>query len=587
MRFSPILLALPAAALAWALAAGALNAASPVEVEGVGGEVRRDIERALPERDPPQSLFDAERLAEEAAQRARKWLRSEGWYAADVRAEAEETPPKARVRITPGERFRFAAPTLSFSGAAPDEASAAAAREKMAIVAPGAPARAGDVLAAESAAVAALRDAGYPDAQAKPRRVVVDHATQLMSPAFAIEAGPRVTLGALRVEPPELLQPKFASRMANWQRGDHFAPDTLTLLRRDLASTGAFAIVNTKLAPETNTDGTRDVIVALEPAKRRVLEAGAGWSTTEGFGIEAEWTRRNVTRRADSLTLDAVLGEQQQSFTGELIRPNAIGSGRALSLSLGASRDNSGPFERTGLAASASVNAARRLRLALTYGVSATADVYNQAEGVENAYVLSGFADVRRDETDSPLDARRGYLLQLRMEPAVSTGDATVAFTRATAQARAYVTPGDDNRYTLAAKVRTGWIEPLAGDANDLPLDRLFYAGGGGSVRGYDFNSIYPETRTRPAVPPGGRALLETSAEVRARVTDRIGVVGFVDGGSAFNELEDASALRWGAGAGVRYDLGFAPLRFDVAAPLDPRPNDAKVAFYVSIGQAF
>lgn len=587
MRFSPLLLAVPAAALAWALAVSALDAASPVDVVGVGGDVRESIERALPERDAPQTLFDAERLAEEAADRATRWLRSEGWYAAEVTPEAEESPPVARVRITPGQRFVFSLASLAFDGAAPDAPSAALARAAIETVKENAPARAADVLAAESAAVAALREAGYPDARAGQRRVVVDHVTQRMTAAFTIDAGERIALGAVRVEPDGMLRPKFVNRLAGWERGNHFKPETLALLRRDLASTGAFSIVTTTLSPTPNADNTRDVVVNLEPAKPRVLEVGAGWSTTEGFGVEAEWTRRNVTRRADSLTLDAVLGEQLQSFTGELVRPNAIGSGRSLRLTAGVSHDNSGPFDRTGFALSAAVDAARRLRFAMTYGVSVSGDFYSQSEGVENAYVFSGFADIRRDETDSPLDARNGYLLQARLEPAVSTGDATVAFARTTAQARGYYTPGRNDRFTLAAKLRTGWIEPLSGDANDLPLDRLFYAGGGGSVRGYDFNSIYPETRTKPAVPPGGRALLETSGEVRARFTDTIGAVAFIDGGTAFNDLEDAGNLRWGVGAGVRYDLGFAPLRFDVAVPVDPRPNDAKVAFYVSIGQAF
>jgi translocation and assembly module TamA len=40
-------------------------------------------------------------------------------------------------------------------------------------------------------------------------------------------------------------------------------------------------------------------------------------------------------------------------------------------------------------------------------------------------------------------------------------------------------------------------------------------------------------------------------------------------------------------GAGVRYDLGFAPLRFDVAVPLDPDEAGADYALYISLGQAF
>lgn len=587
MRVPSLLLLAPAAVLAWVLAASLIAADTPVRIEGVGEDVREDIERILPDREPPQSLFDAERLAEEAAERTTQWLRAEGWYGAAVTPEADDEPLVARVKIEAGARFTFAAPELAYTGEAPDVVSAKLAADATASVRAGAPARAADVLAAEAAAVATLRENGYAEAKAGPRRVVVDHATSNVTTQFNIDAGPRVRLGDVRVEPADALRPGFVRDLPSWDRGDAFRPELLAVLRRDLASTGAFSIVSTKLADEPDADGARDVIVTLERAKRRVLEIGAGYSTTEGAGLDLEWTLRNYSHRADALVIKSTLAEQTQSLSAELTRPNAAGPGRAVRISAGVAHDNSGPFDRSGVYVSGAVDAARRLRFAMTYGVTASADWYNEAQGVENAYVLTGFADARRDETDSPLDARRGYLVQARLEPAVSTGDATVAFARATAQARYYATPRPDSRYTFAARTRIGWIEPLTGDARDLPLDRLFYAGGGGSVRGYDFNSIFPVTDTRIAQPPGGRALVETSAEVRARFTDRIGAALFVDGGNAFNDVEDATELRWGVGAGVRYDLGFAPLRVDVATPLDSRPGDPEVAIYVSIGQAF
>jgi translocation and assembly module TamA len=585
MRPSPLFALSAAVALALACAMAA-SADTPVAIDGVGEEIREGIERVLPDREPPESLFDAERLAEEAADRARAWLRAEGWYAAEVTASADEEPLRARVAIITGPRFAFAAPALVFDGSMPDAESVVAANAAVARVSAGAPARAADVLAAESAAVAALRERGYADAKAGARQVIVDHATNTMSAQFAVAAGERVRLGDVRVEPADALRPGFVRALPSWKRGEPFRPELLQVLRRDLASTGAFSIVTTTLAPEADADGARDVIVTVESAKRRVLEIGAGYSTTEGVGVEAEWTRRNHSRRADALVIRGTLAEQTQSLDGELTRPNAAGPGRAVRYAVGAIHDNSGPFDRSGVYVSGAIDAARRLRFAMTYGITASADFYNEAQGVENAYVLTGFADARRDETDSPLDARRGYLVQARLEPSVSTGDATVAFVRATAQARYYFTPGE-SRYTLATRARIGWIEPLGGDAADLPLDRLFYAGGGGSVRGYDFNSIFPASPLSSVQPPGGRALLETSAEARARLTDRIGAAVFIDGGNAFNDVGDATDLRWGAGAGVRYDLGFAPLRVDVATPLDARPGDPEVAIYVSIGQAF
>lgn len=586
MRLSPVVLALPVAALAWAVTAELAAATTPVKIEGVDDDMREALKRVLPDREEPQSLFDAERLAAEAAQRARAFMRSEGWYAATVEPVAEDTPPRALVRIAPGARFTFAPPQVTFDGAI-DDASAAAVRKEIARVAEGKPARAADVINAEVSAISALRARGYANAKSLPRNTVVDHATTTMTSKFQFAVGDRLRLGAVTVEPPGALQPTFAARAANWKPGDYYDPEKLQQLRRDLASTGAFSVVGTKLATQTNNDGLTDVIVTLEEAKPRVIEVGLGWSTTEGFGLEAEWTRRNITRRADALVVKTVLGEEQQSLIAELTRPNAFGPGRAAQFSAGLSHDETGPFARNGVFVSSAVNAADRLRYAISYGVTASADFYSQAEGVENAYVLSAFGEMRRDETDTPLDARKGYLLQLRAEPSISTGDATVAFVRAVAQARVYHTFSGADRFTLAARTRLGWVEPLLGDDNDLPLDRRFYAGGGGSVRGYAFNSIYPDIAARTGVPPGGRGLLEVSGEARARFTQRIGAVAFVDGGAAFQHPEDAGDMRWGVGVGARYDLGFAPLRFDIAMPVEPRPNDSKVAFYVSIGQAF
>ncbi len=82
---------LPMAAPAWA--------DSPVVVEGPDHDTRRAILDLLPDREAPESLFDAERIAEEAAQRALVWLRSEGYYGATVTPEASENPPAVMCRF--------------------------------------------------------------------------------------------------------------------------------------------------------------------------------------------------------------------------------------------------------------------------------------------------------------------------------------------------------------------------------------------------------------------------------------------------------------------------------------------------------
>ncbi len=126
-------------------------------------------------------------------------------------------------------------------------------------------------------------------------------------------------------------------------------------------------------------------------------------------------------------------------------------------------------------------------------------------------------------------------------------------------------------------------------DLRDIPSNYRFFSGGGGSVRGYRYQTIGPRT------PPfgfvvGGRSLFEANVEARVKVTDTIGIVPFFDIGGAYaGSIPDFTRgdTRMSAGLGLRYYTGIGPIRLDVAFPLNPRPGDQPVVLYVSIGQSF
>lgn len=576
---------LASCATAFALAGAAASAQepNPVVLEGVDEDMRAAIAMTLPARTAPASVFDAESIAEEAAARAEAWLRSEGYYGAIVRAVGEENPLRARVQITPGARFTFAEPQVTYEGDPPAMEAAALAAAALAPARAGAPARAADVLTAEAGAVVALQGAGYATAKAQPRTAIVDHATGRMSVTYKFDAGASATLGVARLATPGVVKPEFLAKVPRWEAGDKYAPELLSDLRTDLSATGAFSRVNVVLAEAPNEGGLRDVIVTLEPAKKRAIELGASYSTTEGAGVEAQWRRRNITGHADQLALGATLAELEQKVSASLWRPHEIMPGRHLRYSFEASHEDTTAYTRFGGSIGVAVEADANARRAILVGANLAVEDYGDAGGVGNAYILSAFISGKYDRSDSRFDPREGYVLEGRVEPAVSTGEATTVFVRTTGTVRGYLSPS--RGLTLAARVSGGWVAPVAGNESDLPLDRRFYAGGGGSVRGYEYKSIFP-TSTLSADPPGGQGLLETSAEARVHVTGPFGAAAFIDGGSAFNTFGDVD-MRWGAGVGVRYNLGFAPLRIDVAAPLNKRPGDANVAFYVSLGQAF
>jgi translocation and assembly module TamA len=137
----------------------------------------------------------------------------------------------------------------------------------------------------------------------------------------------------------------------------------------------------------------------------------------------------------------------------------------------------------------------------------------------------------------------------------------------------------------LAGRVNVGAI--AGSQRNRIPADERFYAGGGGSIRGYEHQKVGP---LRDDTPLGGRSLLEFSIEARTRISNRFGIVPFIDGGTVFESAYPTfgRTLRWGAGIGFRYFSPIGPIRFDVAVPLNRRSGiDKAFQIYISLGQAF
>src|SRR5690606_12462900 len=189
-----------------------------------------------------------------------------------------------------------------------------------------------------------------------------------------------------------------------------------------------------------------------------------------------------------------------------------------------------------------------------------------------NLAIVTGRTSAYMDRSNDPLNPTRGYRLTFSGQPTAVTGDDNVLFLRVEGQATGYLPIQDEARTVLAGRVRIGSI--VGGGELTTPSDRLFYSGGGGSVRGYEYQGVGP--RLPDNTPRGGLSLFETSLEVRRDIGRSFQAVAFVDGGAiGFQETPNLSNLRYGAGVGVRYKLPFGPIRADIAMPLDKREGDA------------
>ena len=218
-------------------------------------------------------------------------------------------------------------------------------------------------------------------------------------------------------------------------------------------------------------------------------------------------------------------------------------------------------------------------------GIEVEAGQASDALGRLN-YTLVGLpVSLTYDSTDSLLDPTRGVRVTASATPYPTLLGSDPGLFVAKGQGSAYHAFDEEARYVLAGRIGFGSI--TGADLADIPANRRFFAGGGGSVRGYAYKSLGPQDIF--GNPLGGRSLLEGSVEARIKLTDTIGIVPFLDAGTAFEaSLPDfKDEIRVAAGLGLRYYTGIGPIRLDVAVPLNRERGDSAAAVYISLGQAF
>ena len=176
--------------------------------------------------------------------------------------------------------------------------------------------------------------------------------------------------------------------------------------------------------------------------------------------------------------------------------------------------------------------------------------------------------------------------LRASLKPFAGTFDGgSVSFIVSDISGSAYWSLDSSHRYVLAARARLA--NAFGASRDRIPPAQRLYAGGGGSVRGYEARFVGELDNNGD--PIGGRSAAEFGVEMRTRIAHNIGLVPFLEAGAVSESVVpdlDAS-VQFGAGLGLRYYTAVGPLRADLAFPLDKRDADDAFQFYLSIGQAF
>lgn len=486
-------------------------------------------EEAFPERgdliDRFRSLSTIQRLDNEgnvgrlAAQAVedeellRRLLRIYGYYDADViRSVIEDTTAdtaaaarpdgqrQASVRfdILPGQQYRVGAIELGDLRAAGDDFQKL--RETFGVES-GDPLSSDRIVRGQYDLDQALGEAGYPFARIAEPELVVDHAREEGDLTLDVTPGGKYNFGRVTSSMPDFLSGKHLERIARFDEGDLYQRSLEFDLRQAIVATGLVGTAQVTAVetrpPADGQPGTVDMAVELTPAKLRTLAGSIGFGSGEGFKLQGSWEHRNLFPPEGGLRLRGIAGTREQLAGVTLSKRNFGGRDRILTLDAYASTID---FQSYDARTTSVIGRFERVSNLLfqkpfTYGIGLELVATQEAErklGVISGPRLTYFVaavpgQIQFDTSNDLLDPTRGYRIGLSASPEYSrTQSSNFNYLKLQFDLAGYLPTSDS--IVLAGRARAGTI--IGAPLGAIAPSRRFYAGGGGSVRGYAYKAI-------------------------------------------------------------------------------------------------
>ncbi|MBX5007264.1 outer membrane protein assembly factor [Rhizobium lentis] len=494
-------------------------------------------------------------------------------------------PIPVTVDIVPGPVFRVK--EVQFGG---DAASRNPADHDLA---PGAEAGSLAIIKAGEKIVEQLKSEGRPFAKLTERKVVADHRNDTVDIVLAAEGGPVAPIGDVGVTGEKTVRPGFIQRYSRLNKGEAYSPEALKKAGERLRALGVFSSVTIHEGDALAPDGTLPMTIEVSEGKRRYFGVGAQYSTTDGFGVQGYWGHRNLFGEAETLRIEGSvsrLGETTDvgslDYSAGILftKPGAFFPAATLKAGIVAKTQNPDAYNATLVTASLGLS----YELTDQDTVSASGEVSwerdDDAFGTNDYLTVALPLQYDRDARDDKLNPTEGYRATVSAKPGYEVFNAT-PYAAFEGSISGYLPFGAEDGVVLAGKVAAGTLVSSGGIEN-IPATQRFFAGGGGSVRGYAYQEISPYNDDGDAT--GGRSYVTGSLEARIKITDTIGIVPFIDVGTvADSTFPGFSDIRAGAGAGIRYATPFGPLRLDFAVPLNKYEDGTDYGIYAGIGQSF
>ncbi|MEQ8370410.1 MAG: BamA/TamA family outer membrane protein [Alphaproteobacteria bacterium] len=545
-------------------------------------------------REAPPTPEGLARRADADAELMRRILRSQGFYGAvvETRIDSSTDPVAVTLAVTPGPPYLLSSYDIIYEDGGDGLPGGPAAVD----LTLGDWARAADIEAAGPTLLRRIGRQGHPFATITRQVVVVDHDAMAVAVALQVAEGPHLTYGPTSASGLVRVRPDYVAGFIPWQPGETVSTRQMDQVEEELRQTRLFEFVAVSAqrppAAQTVRAGAAPpvqaapILIETLEAPPRSIGLGGDYTTETGPGATATWEHRNFFGRNETLAFRGRLTGPEQRAAADFAKPHFRHRNQSLLLNSETLVEDGDAFDEKTISGFAGLQRPIGNDWSVRWGGALEYTEQANSEGEADSVIAGLPVRFLRDTSDDPLDPTTGSRVAFSLIPAVSLGDSNGRFLTLEETTSRYWPLTEDRSLVAAGRLRLGVV--LGADRLDLPPSRRFYGGGAGSVRGYGQDSLGRLDASGAAV--GGRSIVEFGGELRARLSETIGVVPFLEAGNSYDRLvpQANERLQWAAGVGLRYFTVIGPLRLDLAFPLNRRRElDSTYELYFSIGQAF
>ena len=549
------------------------------------------------------------------------YYRDRGYVEFDIEStQVSVTPDKRQVYIAINidEGQQYTIRNVSLIGELSDVAPADL--ERLFLISDGEVFSQARVTATEDLITRALGNSGYTFATANGIPKVTEYG--MVDVEFFVDTGKRAYVRRIVFAGNKITQDDVMRREMRQMEGGWASTAQIDLSKVRLERLGYFRGVNVETPEVPGTDDQIDVEFTVEEQPSGSISATLGFAQGTGLILGANYQESNVLGSGNSLGIGVSYSDFQQSVTFNYFNPYYTIDGISRGYNLFARRldfdeQNIARFTTDsfggGLTFGFPIGETQRINFGLTI------EYTDITEGLFPAQEISEFLEENGNDSlnyklnlawqsstlNRGLFPTAGRSQSLAFEASVPGSD--LQFYKVVYTGQQYFTFG--RHWTFRVRTEVGYGDGY-GSTKELPFFEHFFAGGFGSVRGFENSTLGPRTTPAeddPFVDPegdpfGGNLLVEGSLELIfplpfAIESRQFRPVIFFDAGNVYNTscprvsvncLDfDLSELRYSAGVGVTWLTGLGPMTFSFAKTFNTQDIDELEGFQFELGRTF